>query len=841
MDFGKWSGRIAAACAVLAMSVPLFVGLASFGIWDPWELSVADLARQYAAGEVRSLDRPALTIAMIARGFGVFGVREWSGRLPMALSGLITIVLAYFTASRFAGRRAGVWAVVVVATTPIFLFNARQMLGAAPSFAATAAVFLCAAAMVFEPGRLRARAAHRRYYRFGWLTGLLASIALSTLASGVLLGVAPPLLGVGVAIVARSELRPPFVDRERAIAAAIVLGLAIVIGLLAANAVWADYAGFSYLTGGTPRGGNPPTWEIAIERVFHSFMPWSALLPIALARLLRAPPRPRASAVRPAHAVENGSVPVGRPEELGLRVAIVAWLAFGYLAQTLFTARYGAATFLPVVGAAVAVALAIRDVERTSRAWWGTAIAAFFFVGLVIRDLGKYTTGPIEGLPVEGVEVPPLDVFNPIAIWAVVLGVFGLALSLGLAADPSEQSYPDLRKEIAFLRDLRRRGLAWMLLLPLAVLRAGVPYRLVLAQAQRGVAYVVWLAIIALALLSIGVFGIVCWIAPNALLSLQMTSLGLRIGRALVLVPLLVPVGIAGARWALFAFSKLGSYRLLPAIVLSLGVGGYASFGFLPALSSHFSPREVYDTYNQLARPGEPLGEFRVGGRAAAYYATGEISEIGSQPDLVRFLRQERRVWVAFRADDLASINREYRRQSQQHLFVADARSARMILATNRPIEGMTNQNYLAEAVLDEAPRPQRSIRVNFDNRVELLGYDLDLPHGSYVGPGESFGITWYFSVRAPVPGAYQPFVHIDGPGQRINGDHQPVEGRYPMRLWEPGDIIVDRQRLTVPANYRGGQLTIYLGFFSGESRLDIVQGPEDDVNRARLGTLTIR
>ncbi|MFM8874265.1 MAG: hypothetical protein ACKOJI_13160, partial [Phycisphaerales bacterium] len=51
---------------------------------------------------------------------------------------------------------------------------------------------------------------------------------------------------------------------------------------------------------------------------------------------------------------------------------------------------------------------------------------------------------------------------------------------------------------------------------------------------------------------------------------------------------------------------------------------------YLPALSAHLSPREVYDTYNAEARPGEPRAEYRVGGRSAAYYARGEIRAFGA-------------------------------------------------------------------------------------------------------------------------------------------------------------------------------------------------------------------
>ena len=825
MEWSRRQGRIAAGAALGIIAVLAFARLNAFGIWDPWELSVADLARQLASGEAEALDRPPLTPWLIARGFTLFGIHEWSGRLPMALSGLGAVALCFWLVSRFAGRRAGTWAALVAGSSPLFLFNARQMLGASPAFLTSGAVFLCAMSAVFLPAAPAAEEKRRKIALGLWLAGLAVSVVLATLASGVLLGVAPPLLAVGVAIAARGELKRPFADARRYYVAGGVLALALVVLVLTGRAIWADYADFGLWTGGVPRGGDPPTWEVGIERIFHGFAPWSALLPLALARLLMGTPNAveqDADRSEPRLLGPIRKTPaISFPEENALRLALVAWVAFGFLAQTLFAARFGPATFLPLVGAAAAVAIVLHDVERTPRGWWGTAVVTFLFVGLIVRDFRAYPAGPIEGLPVDGIEVP--EVFNPRYVWAAVLMAFGGLMALGLAADPSSEHR-------AFRDDAR------------GVWRLFVPARLIREQWDRGLGFKIWIVVIGLVGLAIFAFGAAAWVAPEAIARpFQMTTLAIRVGRAFLFILPGIALAIGAVRLLLFLFARLGSYRLLPGIAAGVAVGAYAALVFQPQLSSHFSPREVYDTYNQLASEGEPLGEFRVGGRAAAYYASGEIVELDSQAELIQFLQRDERVWAAFRADDLASIDRDFRRRSGDHVFVADARSARMLLATNRPVEGVENQNYLADAVRDEPPAIQHPVDVSFDDRIELLGIDLDLPHESYVGPGETFTITWYFRVLAPVPGSYQPFVHIDGPGMRINGDHVPVDGRYPVRLWEPGDIVVDRQELTVPANYRRGNLTIYMGFYAGESRLEVKRGPADEEDRARAGVLPIR
>ena len=77
--------------------------------------------------------------------------------------------------------------------------------------------------------------------------------------------------------------------------------------------------------------------------------------------------------------------------------------------------------------------------------------------------------------------------------------------------------------------------------------------------------------------------------------------------------------------------------------------------------------------------------------------------------------------------------------------------------------------------------------------------------------------------------------------GNRLNGDHEPVDGLYPIRMWEEGDVIVDIQQLKVPLNYRSGTYTIYTGIYSGNSRMQVVDGPRDSENRVRVGELIVR
>jgi hypothetical protein len=282
---------------------------------------------------------------------------------------------------------------------------------------------------------------------------------------------------------------------------------------------------------------------------------------------------------------------------------------------------------------------------------------------------------------------------------------------------------------------------------------------------------------------------------------------------------------------------------MAPAVLGGLLFGCWVAFGFSREVSEHFSPRELYQTYTALRRPGDVLLDYHTGGRASRYYAPEPIEILQDQQQLIRKLAEEGRRWALFPRGDLPTVDREFRRLRNRHLFVADASNQRFVLVTNSPIRGRSDESPLSAFVRNEAPNIQRPLDppAVFGSAIELLGYDLELPGGDTVGPGQRFFVTWYWKARTRPPGAYTIFLHVDGAGKRLNGDHVPVDGLVPVASWEPGDIVVDRQELTVPTDFRTGEYTFFIGFFSGENRLPVTSGAKDDANRAIAGTLQVR
>ena len=775
--------RFSVSLGFLPPLLLLLVGIGAFGIWDPWELNIADEARAMSEGgasdEVRR--HAPLARSVIARSFSAFGVSEESGRLPMAFAGFLLLLAAFFAGRRFDSKRAGLYAATILASTPIVILNSRGMFGDAFAMAANAFVGLCACQLAF--GKAKVPEAQKKHVLL-WGIGLLVAAEFSFYAAGALSGIVPPLAAVALVSALRVGSTKDALQKKT------LIGLALVGAAVTAKTGWdihADAGSYSAWLGGAPFGGEPPTFDSALERVFHGFGPWAGLMVLALARLLA-----------PANiaAVEDEDRDEADPkpdsDTFHFRVTLLLWAAFGYGALMLYTARYGESTFHSVAPVGIAIALFLRDMERSGRSWWGEAVIASLLVVLVLRDYALFPGTAVDSLPVLDLTTP--EVFNPRSQWAAFLLLFLAVQGLGFISGKEFREKPDLKAPYKFLTARWNEGRepfakVWQIILfvfswPLVALfsmgRFGKRSREIMS-ANRA-----WISIGGLILALMGLFGAICFAMGDAL---PLTSIAIRAGRRLLFVPLAIPVIIAGGQMALWLYSRLDSRRALPVLAAGLAVGAYTSFGFLPALSAHFSPRAVYDTYNELHADGEPLGEYRVSGRAAAYYADGEAENIESQTQLIEFLTGEERAWAVIPTDQLATINRAFRTQTRRHLFVADAENARLVLVTGQDVAGRDNQSFIADSVFFDAPEPEVRVEGQFDDKIGLLGYDLETPQPGYVGAGQEFTIVWHWKALRSIPGSYQIFLHIDGEGNRLNGDHEPLDGRYPIRLWDENDI----------------------------------------------------
>ncbi|MEI9951148.1 MAG: glycosyltransferase family 39 protein [Pseudomonadota bacterium] len=304
--------------ALLVLALSLFAPLSASGIWDPPEREVAEFARRIAlnllGGQGLSLDgadnqvptrselgRGELPFTSIALGFRVFGLHAWAGRLPLAIWGLLGLAATYLLVRRLADRRSACFSLLVLATMPLYFLHARTMLGDIVTMSALALSICGLGLAVFERGNRSPGGARWLSLGLG-LLGMLCAV----LSRGVLIGIAVPAGSVGVTWLVLRSARVTSGERFADLVGALALGASSLFGVLACRALWhAPESGgaFSLMLGSAVNRPHVlPTFESVLLQLGHALFPWSAVLPIALARSCASRPQaarsPRASVKR---------------------------------------------------------------------------------------------------------------------------------------------------------------------------------------------------------------------------------------------------------------------------------------------------------------------------------------------------------------------------------------------------------------------------------------------------------------------------------------------------------------------------------------------------------------
>jgi 4-amino-4-deoxy-L-arabinose transferase-like glycosyltransferase len=105
--------------------------LGAFGLWEPWELNLADRARRTAdAGLTVGVFAQAFAAgnlgpALQALGVTIFGPSEFGARVFDALFGIGALMAVYWAGVGLFRRRAALLAVLALGTMPLFALSSR--------------------------------------------------------------------------------------------------------------------------------------------------------------------------------------------------------------------------------------------------------------------------------------------------------------------------------------------------------------------------------------------------------------------------------------------------------------------------------------------------------------------------------------------------------------------------------------------------------------------------------------------------------------------------------------------------------------------------------------------
>lgn len=269
-----WAGALAVLCWFV-----LFHGLGGPALLEPDEGRNAEVAREVLALDdwvtphydfIPYLDKPMSFYWLVAGAYRIFGVSEFSARLPSALAALGCLLLAYAMARTSLGAEASPWSGLVLATSPAFMAFSRATI-----FDMPLAFFITLALWSFRRGEGAGGKSRRIFFLLMW-----GAMAAATLIKGPV-GTAIP----GMVIAAYLLL-----TRRRSLLGQMepVLGPAVFLLIAAPWYAWAEARNPGYLQYFlfeenflrylTPHFNRGQPWHYYGLVLAVGFFPWSALL-----------------------------------------------------------------------------------------------------------------------------------------------------------------------------------------------------------------------------------------------------------------------------------------------------------------------------------------------------------------------------------------------------------------------------------------------------------------------------------------------------------------------------------------------------------------------------------
>ncbi len=151
-----------------------------------------------------------------------------------------------------------------------------------------------------------------------------------------------------------------------------------------------------------------------------------------------------------------------------------------------------------------------------------------------------------------------------------------------------------------------------------------------------------------------------------------------------------------------------------------------------------------------------------------------------------------------------------------RHYFKSQIMDAPLVLFSRR--EGVKVQPEPVPLMAEIQP-----LDLDFNHQIRLTGYHLNRP----LSPGGPLHLTLFWQAKAPIAIDFTVFVQLVNTQNNIlaQADGKPQNGFYPTTYWQPGETIIDRHPVPLPANLPLGNYDLLLGFYEAETgqRLQIL------------------
>jgi 4-amino-4-deoxy-L-arabinose transferase-like glycosyltransferase len=264
--------------------VVIFTNLGGAALFEPDEGRNAEKAREILLlGDwvtpyenfLTTLDKPIFFYWLIALCFKIFGISEWSARLPSALAALGCILLVYRLARRHWGSREALWGCLILVTSIEFFMFSRIVI-----FDMTLTFFVTLALSSFYAAAL---AGDRKYQRLNFIL-MYAAMGAGTLVKGLIALIVPGTVIVFYLLLTRKWFLFKTMN--------LPLGAVIYCSIVMPSYLWVESRNPGYLKYffwdehfvrfTTPRFDRSKNWYYFFMVLGVGFLPWSFLLPIAV-------------------------------------------------------------------------------------------------------------------------------------------------------------------------------------------------------------------------------------------------------------------------------------------------------------------------------------------------------------------------------------------------------------------------------------------------------------------------------------------------------------------------------------------------------------------------------
>lgn len=120
---------------------------------------------------------------------------------------------------------------------------------------------------------------------------------------------------------------------------------------------------------------------------------------------------------------------------------------------------------------------------------------------------------------------------------------------------------------------------------------------------------------------------------------------------------------------------------------------------------------------------------------------------------------------------------------------------------------------FVTYATSDELAEQQSLLNTNFDDKITLHGFAIS---GDVFAPGDIIPIRLFWSAERSQDKRYKVFLHlVDAKGTiAAQQDSEPVGGMSPTTTWQPGDIVVDNQGVSLPDDLPQGEYDLLVGLY---------------------------